>query len=112
METTMSRAVYRYSFDDRVAMADVRDTLFLAVFSAEGQYGRTRVRLDAAFRLEEDRRTCAIDGATPVGQTIASVFTELLARELGEEAFTVERLLEPPEPEAEPEPPSREGAAR
>jgi hypothetical protein len=37
-----------------------------------------------------------VDAATPVGRTIAQIFTGLLSREFGEDAFTVERVTEPP----------------
>jgi hypothetical protein len=69
----------------------------LAVLSAEGIHGRARVRLDAAFYLDEKKRACVVDAATPVGQTVAQIFTGLLTREFGEDAFTVERLAAPPE---------------
>lgn len=110
----MSRDVYRYTFDERTPLGEVRDSLFLAVFSAEGIHGQAQVRLDAAFRLDEKKRACVVDAATPVGRTIAQIFTELLTREFGEEAFSVERLVEPPEPapEADPDPSVPEGAAR
>lgn len=108
----MSRDVYRYTFDERTPMNEVRDSLFLAVFSAEGIHGQAQVRLDAAFRLEEAKHACVVDAATAVGRTIAQVFTGLLTREFGEDAFTVERLTEAPETEPGPEPASREEAAR
>ncbi len=93
----MSRNIYRYTFDDKTSLTEVRDSLFLAVFSAEGVHGRAQVRLDAAFRLDEKKRACVIDAATPIGRTIAQVFTGLLTRQFGEDAFTVERVIEPPE---------------
>jgi hypothetical protein len=91
MEARMSRDVYRYTFDAKTSLTEVRDSLFLAVFSAEGVHGRTQVRLDAAFCLDEKKRACVIDAATPVGKTIAQIFTGLLTRQFGEEAFTVKR---------------------
>lgn len=93
----MSQDVYRYSFDEKTSLPEVRDSLMLAVLSAEGIHGRARVRLDAAFYLDEKKRACVVDAATPVGQTIAQIFTGLLTREFGEDAFTVERLTAPPE---------------
>ena len=98
----MSRDVYRYHFDEKTSLTEVRDSLFLAVFSAEGLHGRAQVRLDAAFCLDEKKRACVVDAATPVGQAIARIFTELLTREFGEEAFTVERVVEPPSAEPLP----------
>ncbi len=103
----MSRDVYRYRFDEKTPLAEVRDSLFLAAFSAEGLHGRSQVRLDAAFRLDEKERACVIDAATPVGRSIAQIFTGLLTREFGEDAFTVERVAEPP-----PAEPAVPGAAR
>jgi hypothetical protein len=92
----MSRPVYRYTFDPKASLAEARDSLFLSVFAAEGIHGRAQVRLDAAFCLDEKKRACVVDAATPVGATIAQIFTELLIRELGADAFTVERITEPP----------------
>ena len=93
----MSQDVYRYSFDEKTSLSEVRDSLMLAVLSAEGIHGRAKVRLDAAFYLDEKKRACVVDAATPVGQTVAQIFTGLLTREFGEDAFTVERLTAPPE---------------
>jgi len=92
----MSRPVYRYTFDPKTSLAEARDSLFLSVFAAEGIHGRAQVRLDAAFCLDEKKRACVVDAATPVGRTIAQIFTGLLSREFGEDAFTVERVTEPP----------------
>jgi hypothetical protein len=107
METRMSHDVYRYTFDEKTPIAEVHDSLFLAVFSAEGLHGRVQVRLDAAFCLDEKKRACVVDAATPVGQAIARIFTGLLTRQFGEDAFTVERVVEPPA--ADPAPGSGAG---
>jgi hypothetical protein len=93
----MSQDVYRYTFDEKTSLTEVRDSLMLAVLSAEGIHGRAKVRLDAAFYLDEKKRACVVDAATPVGQTVAQIFTGLLTREFGEDAFTVVRLTSPPE---------------
>ena len=45
METKVSRDVYRYTFDAKTSLSEVRDSLFLAVFSAEGLHGRSQVLL-------------------------------------------------------------------
>jgi hypothetical protein len=108
----MSRDIYRYTFDERNSMDEIRDSLFLAIFSAEGIHGEAQVRLDAAFRLDEAKRACALDGSTAVGQTIARVFTWLLTREFGEDAFTVERNVDLSELQSAPRYPAREEAAR
>ncbi len=88
----MSRTLYRYSFRPTVDLAEVEDSLLLAVYAAEGVHGQAQVRMDGAFLLEERQRACVVDATTPVGETIARVFTRFLAREFGEDAFTVERV--------------------
>jgi hypothetical protein len=44
-----------------------------------------------------------IQQANP-GKTIAQIFTGLLTRQFGEESFTVERVVEPPSSETDPNP--------
>jgi len=98
----MKRDIYRYTFKPEIPVQQIGDSLFLAVFASEGLHGRAQVRLDAAFFLDEKNRTCVVDATTPVGQSIAQIFTGFLAREFGEDAFTVERVLSD-EPVARPE---------
>ena len=92
----MNRDVYRYRFSRETPMGEVRDSLHLAIFAAEGLHGRAQVRLDAGFLVDEQQHACVVDAATPAGRTVAQVFTGLLARQFGEDAFTVERVVEPP----------------
>lgn len=89
---TMTHNVYRYTFDKNTSLAEVRDSLLLAMFSAEGLHGRARVRLDAIFEIDEKKGTCEVDATTPVGQSIVEIFTGLLTREFGDDAFAVERV--------------------
>ncbi len=77
-------------------MAEVQDSLFFAIVCAEGIHGRAQVRMDAGFRLDEEQRVCVVDAATPLAQTVAQVFTGLLIRELGDDAFTVDRVGDRP----------------
>ena len=88
----MKKDIYRYRFSEGVPLGDVGDSLFLAVMAVESLHGRSLVRLDAAFCLDEKKRSCVVDAATAVGRDIAKVFTGFLTREFGEEAFKVERL--------------------
>jgi len=90
----MERGVYRYTFEPSVPMREVRDSLFLAALAAEGIHGRTRVMMDASFRLDEEGRSCVIDGTREVDQSIAVIFTGFLRKEFGESAFTVKRVDE------------------
>jgi hypothetical protein len=96
----MHRTLYRYQLKDGVPLQDVQETLFLAVLATESLHGGSQVRLDAAFCLDEERRSCVIDADTQVGQDLARIFTGFLRREFGEQAFRVERLApEPRQPE-------------
>ena len=91
-EARLSRKLYRYSFQIPVALDQVEDSLLLAVMAAEGVHGQSQVRMDGEFLLDESKRACVVDATTPVGETIARVFTTFLVREFGEDAFAVERV--------------------
>ena len=80
---------------------EIEDTLFLAVIAAEGLHGQARVRLDATYSFDPDRRTCVIDAGTDVGRDICRIFGGLAIREFGESAFAVRHAAG--DPEAEPE---------
>lgn len=84
--------VYRFQFKDDVAAQEIEDALSWAAFNAESVFGKPRVRLDASFLFDREKRVCVIDKTTEVGRHIAQVFTSLITREFGEEAFKVERL--------------------
>lgn len=84
-------ASYHYTIGTGVPIADVRETLTLAVMAIECLHGRSRVQLDAFFTLDEGSRTCVVDAGTDVGRDIAGVFTGYLTNTFGERAFTVER---------------------
>ena len=87
----MDRDIYRYDFSAEVPLGEVEDSLLLAVLVAESLHGRSLVRLDASFCLDEKKQSCVVDAGTEVGRHIARIFTGFLTREFGESAFTVER---------------------
>ena len=87
----MNKTIYHYRIKDGIPMNAVKDSLLLSVMAAEGLYGRSRINLEARFRLERVSKTCMIEAGTKIGETIACVFTGLLIREFGEQAFKVER---------------------
>ena len=92
----MSREIYRYTFDRAVDMQEVESSLLLAILAVENLHGKPRVRLDAAYCLDDAKRACVIDAHTDVGRDICRIFTGFAIRELGEDAFRVERVEEPP----------------
>lgn len=87
----MNRTIYHYQIKEGVPLDAVKDSLLLSVMAAESLYGRSRINLEARFRLEKASRVCMIEAGTKIGETIARVFTGLLIREFGEQAFKVER---------------------
>jgi len=45
---------YRYKFSKGVDLRDAEDTLLLALLAVEGIYGECRVRMDAAYAVDDD----------------------------------------------------------
>ena len=83
--------IYRIFLKPHVTWETVEDTLVVAAMAVESLLGRTALKLDATFRLNRVDRSCVVDASTAAGRHIVRVFVGLLARELGEDAFTVER---------------------
>ena len=83
--------VYRIRFKSQTPWEAVEDTLGVTAMAVESLLGRTALKLDATFRLNRADRSCVVDASTMAGRHIARIFVGLLARELGEDAFTVER---------------------
>src|SRR5207302_1363693 len=71
---------YRYVFAKRVPLTDAIESLYLAIFAAEGVHGRAQVRLDAGYAFDQHQRALVVAAATVVGKTISQIFTSLLAR--------------------------------
>jgi hypothetical protein len=85
-------AACRFKFPEGTDGVTIEGHLALAVIAAECTFGKPRVRISAAYCLSKDKPHLAIDVSTEVGELIAQVFTGLVMRELGEEAFVVERV--------------------
>jgi hypothetical protein len=86
----MNEFAYLYRFADNVDMAEVTDTLLLAVAAAQALHGRAKVHLDAEFELNEADRCGRVSASNEVGKDIARIFVEYLTLEIGEKDFTVE----------------------
>lgn len=91
-EEKVTQDIYRYRFGESMALREAEDSLLLAVLAVESLYGRSPVRLDAAFCVDREKRSCVVDAGSEVGRAIARIFTGFLTRQFGEEAFRVERL--------------------
>ena len=94
----MTPHVYRFEFDQSVPLEEAEMTLHLTLFAVEGLFGQARVRLDAGYQVDEQRRTIVVDATTAVGVGVVRVFTALLLHEFGGDAFKVGR--------SEPNPPA------
>ena len=104
----MKAEIYRYQFSKGVPMADIEESLHLAILAAECLHGEARVRLDAGYSISEEKRALVVDAGTQVGHDICRVFTGFAIKEFGEDAFKVERIARRPERESAGKEGSRE----
>lgn len=81
--------VYRFTFDPQVPLTEAEMSLHLAIIAVEGIYGQAQVRLDARYRLDAPNAAIVVDATTPVGEALVRVFTTLITKEFGEDAFCV-----------------------
>lgn len=88
----MNRIGYRYRFSRDVDLREPRDTLLLALLAAEGLFGRTRVRMDAAWAEDEALNVLIVDAGTLVGMTGCLIFTAFLTAEFGADGFDVRQV--------------------
>ena len=88
----MNRIGYRYRFSRNVDLREARDTLLLALLAAEGLFGRTRVRMDAAWAEDAVLNVLVVDAGTLVGMTVCLIFTAFLTAEFGADAFDVRKV--------------------
>jgi hypothetical protein len=86
---------FHFVFDRSIPLFEVEMSLHLAMFAVEGLVGQARVRLCMRYVLDHEAHAIVIEGRNRVSQTVAKVFAGLLLRELGEDAFTVERIANP-----------------
>jgi len=98
----MTKDIYRYTFGPTARMQDVEEALLLAVLAVESLHGQSRVRMDASYCVDAEKRASVIDASTPVGRDICRIFTGFAIREFGESAVKVRRPG--PSPAAAPQP--------
>ena len=80
---------YRYKFLSIAALQEAEKTLILATLAAVGLHGESRVRMDAAYTVDDARFVIAVDTSTVVGEDIACIFTAFIATEFGQGQFLV-----------------------
>ena len=92
----MAASGYRFEFEPTVSFIDAEMSLHLAMHAVAGLYGEARVRLEASYQPDEAQSAITVDGGTEVGAALVKVFTQLLTREFGEDAFRVRTWAQPP----------------
>ncbi|MFH1485107.1 MAG: hypothetical protein ABIH46_03465 [Chloroflexota bacterium] len=88
------RKLVRFGFKEDADPKVIEDDLALAIFSAECVYGKPRVRMEAAYAVAKDGKTCVLDVSGESGEAAARIFAGLAAARVGENAFTVRQLPE------------------
>jgi len=96
----MNKEIYRYEFLPDAKASDIEETLHLAMLAAECLHGQARVRLDASYCMDPDKRVCVVDAGTAIGRDVVRIFTGFAIREFGEDAFRVRRVENIAEPAA------------
>ncbi len=86
----MCKDKYEYEFSGDIDMSLVEENLALAMISAEGIYGRARVRMETQCDMNQKTRTCTVSADSEVGREICRVFTEFLILQFGEDRFRVQ----------------------
>ncbi len=88
----MDREIYRYHFGSVDSVSTIEELLLLAILAVECLHGASVVRLEAAYYLDEEKRSCVLEAGSDAGRDIARIFTGFLTRELGEDGFRVEKV--------------------
>lgn len=79
----MVRTVYKFTFDDSVAMDDVEQILALSIIPMESIHGESAMMVDGRFAVNKRRRTCLIDAESQLGKDLARVFAGFLNAKAG-----------------------------
>ncbi len=87
----MNANIFQFAFATAVDLTDVEATLQVAIVAAEGIFGEAQVRMEVSYHLDPDHRAIHIDAGTAAGEAVVRVFTALVIREFGPDAFTVRR---------------------
>jgi len=89
----MAEEFSRFKFAEHVDRDVIEEAIAQAIFAVECIHNPLRVRLGVRYYLSEDREPlCLIATGTVVGEHVARIFTGIVTRRLGEEAFRVTRI--------------------
>lgn len=79
----MVRTIYKFTFDDSVAMDDVERLLALSIIPVESIHGEAAMMVDGRFAVNRRRRTCLIDAESQLGNDLARVLSGFLNANAG-----------------------------
>ena len=88
----MTNCLHRFTLPKGIARATIEKIVAEAVFVAECLHGPAKVRLGMSYYIAPGRPQCVIDTSTEIGEQVAQLVAGLMARQLGETAFRVERI--------------------
>ena len=88
----MTNCLHRFTLPKGIARTTIEKIVAEAVFVAECLHGPAKVRLGMSYYIAPGRPQCVIDSSTEIGEQVAQMVTGLMARQLGEDAFRVERI--------------------
>jgi len=88
----MTTDVFRFAISAGVPLHETEMTLHLATVAAEGLFGAAKLRLDFGYHVDAVRRVILVDGTKDAGSAVVKIFTSLMLREFGVDAFRVSRL--------------------
>ena len=88
------KEVCKFVFNGSASKALIEEQITLEVITAECLFGPAKVRLHAGYMAADGK--AVIDVSGEVGEHIAQVFTGLMIKHLGEDAFTVTRTAVAP----------------
>lgn len=91
----MRTSEFRFQFTADVDLAEAENTLRLSLLAAEGLHGEAKVRTEVTYAVDPIRAEIRVSGGTAPAEATAQIYTSLLSREFGREAFTVRRETEP-----------------
>lgn len=90
----MHGRTHELKFTGLAPFRDIESLLQVAVFSIEGLFGASQIRMSVAYERDAETRTITIGTATCAGDALAKAFISLCTRELGEAAFTVTEIID------------------
>ena len=83
--------IIRFKFPETANYDDVEGDVALAVFAAECDFGRPRVRIEAGYDVDAEGRRCVVRVGGDAGEAAARIIAGLAAVRFGEDGYEVER---------------------